>query len=161
MELYTDESLHRGYRMAVSVCCIMIASAFMYAAVAEYVAVHNAPFNGLFRIPAAAYRKLRFLLPVAALVNLALIPSLRNHILRVAARPRAAMARLPEPVLRVMRASVGSFVLCLSVAVYGLVIFIATGDRNLFYLHFVLALTSFAIHFPRLDRWQAWLQAMA
>ena len=160
MERYTDASLHKGYRMALAVCCLMIASAFMYAAVAEYLAARHAPFAGVFSIPAAAYARVRFVLPGVALVNLALIPFLRHRILKAAARPVGPVASLPEPVIRLMRASVISCALCLSVAIYGLILFIATGDRHQFYLHFALSLAAFAVHFPRLTRWQAMQQRL-
>ncbi len=157
---YTDASLQKGFRLAVCICCIMIGNAFMFAGVVESITVRHAPLPDLLPSFAAAYERLRYLLPGVAVVILALIPWWRSRILATTARAGAIGAGLPERVIRVMRVSMVSCALCLAVALYGLTLYLATGDRQQFYLQFALALTAFAVHFPRRARWRAWLQEM-
>lgn len=162
MEPYTDESLRKGYRLAVYICCAMIASVFIYTGVVEYLAATNAPFSGFSPMPAEVYGKLRLILLGVAIVDFALIPFIRNRALAGGNRPGNALAsNLPEPVMRLVTASIVSFALCESIAIYGLVLFLINGGRPEFYLFLIIALAAFAVHFPRLARWQEWLQGMA
>jgi hypothetical protein len=161
MEPINEESLRKGYRLAVYICCAMIASVFLYTGVAEYLAIKNAPFHGYSPMPAAVYDKLRLILLGVALVDLALIPFIRNSALKAGSRPGTAnVANLPEPVGRLVTASIISFALCESIAIYGLVLFLINGGRQEFYLFLLIALVAFAIHFPRFGRWQEWVQGM-
>ncbi len=149
MELNNDEPLRKGHRLAVIICSFMIASVFVYAGVVEYLAAMNAPFHGFSLMPAAVYDKLRLILLGLALVDFALIPYMRNRALAGSRRPgTTSTGNLPEPVMRLITASMISFALCESIAIYGLVLFL------------LIALAAFAIHFPRYARWQEWLQGM-
>jgi len=161
MEPVNEESLRKGYRLAVYICCAMIASVFVYTGVVEYLAAKNAPFHGFRHLPAAVYDKLRLILLGVALVDLALIPYIRNSALKGGGRPGSAtVAALPGPVQRLVAVSIISFALCESVAIYGLVLFLINGGHPEFYLFLAIALAAFAIHFPRYTRWQEWVQNM-
>lgn len=160
MDLHNDETLRKGYRLAVYICCAMIASLIVYTGVVEYLAATNAPFNGFSPMPAAVYDKLRLILLGVALVDFALIPFIRNRALVAESRPGAApVSNLQEPVMRLVTASIVSFALCESIAIYGLVLFLINGGRPEFYLFLTIALVAFAFHFPRFARWQEWLQS--
>jgi len=161
MELNNEEPLRKGHRHAVIICSFMIASVFVYAGVVEYLAAKNAPFHGFSPMPAAVYDKLRLILLGLALVDFTLIPFMRNRALAGSRRSgTVATANLPEPVMRLLTASMISFALCESIAIYGLVLFLINGGRPEFYLFLLIALAAFAIHFPRYARWQEWLQGM-
>jgi hypothetical protein len=163
MEPINEESLCKGYRLAVYICCAMIASVFIYAGVVEYLEVQNAPFHGYSPLPAAVYDKLRLILLVVALVDFALIPYIRNSALKAASRlgtAPVAGANLPGPVGKLITVSMITFALCESIAIYGLVLFLVNGGRQEFYLFLLIALAAFAIHFPRYNRWEEWLRGM-
>ena len=161
MELNNDEPLRKGHRLAVYICSFMIVSVFVYAGVVEYLAANNAPFHGFSPMPGSVYDKLRLILLGLALVDFALIPFMRNRALAGNRRPgTVATTNLPEPVARLLTASMISFALCESIAIYGLVLFLINGGRPEFYLFLLIALAAFAIHFPRYARWQVWLQGM-
>lgn len=72
MEPINEESLSKGYRLAVYICCAMIASVFVYTGVVEFLAAKNAPFHGFSPLPAAVYDKLRLILLGVALIDLAI-----------------------------------------------------------------------------------------
>ena len=161
MDPINEESLRKGYRLAVYICCAMIASVFLYTGVVEYLAAKNSPFHGFRHLPSAVYDKLRLILLGVALVDFALIPYIRNSALKAGGRPGSAtVAALPGPVQRLVSASIISFALCESIAVYGLVLFLINGGHPEFYLFLLIALAAFAIHFPRFGRWQEWVQNM-
>jgi hypothetical protein len=159
MNPLNEESLRKGYRLAVYICCAMIASVFIYAGVAEFLAVKHAPFHGFSPLPPAVYDRLRLILLGVALLDFALIPFIRNRALTAARRTgTASVSPLPEPVQKMVAASMISFALCESIAIYGLVLFLVNGGRKEFYLFLLIALVAFAIHFPRFERWQEWVQ---
>ena len=161
MQPINEESLRKGYRLAVYICCAMIASVFVYTGVVEYLAAKNAPFHGFSPLPAAVYDKLRLILFGVALVDFALIPFIRNSALKAGGRPGTApVANLPGPVGRLITVSLITFALCESIAIYGLVLFLINGGRPEFYLFLIIALAAFAIHFPRYTSWEEWLRGM-
>jgi len=154
MEYYSDELLRKGHRTAVLIGCFMIFSVLVYAVVVEYFAGSNAQFAGFSPLPADVFNKLRLILLGVCLVDLALIPFLRNRVLSVENR-----AGTP-PAVRLLTALMISFALCESIAIYGFILFLLNGARHEFYLFFFLSLIAFAIHFPRYERWQEWAQKM-
>lgn len=160
MDPFAEDSLRKGHRLAVYMCCAMIASVFIYAGVAEMVAAQNAPFHGYAPVPAAVYGKLRLILLIIALVDFALIPYIRSRALTSRRRSRAAYASsLPESVQRFLAASIVSFALCESIAIYGLVLFLMNGRRPELYLFIAISLAAFVLHFPRFERWREWAEA--
>ena len=131
MEPTSEESLRKGYRLAVYICCAMIASVFVYAGVVEYLAAKNAPFHGFRSLPPAVYDKLRLVLLGVALVDFALIPYIRNSALKGGGRPgTATAARQQGPVAKLIAISTVMFALSESIAIYGLVLFLINGDRE-------------------------------
>ena len=160
MEPINEESLTKGYRLAIYICCALIASVFLCAAGVEFLVVKNAPFHGFRPLPTAGYDKVRLIFLGAVLVTLAPIPYLRKGVLAAARRAGTApvFPTLPEPVARLVYASTLSFTLCQSIAAYGLILFLCNGVRADFYLFLGIALVTFALFFPRFERWKEWLQ---
>jgi hypothetical protein len=159
MEYCTDESLRKGHHTAVLIGCFMIISVLVYAGVVEYFTRNNALFAGFAPLPVNVFNKLRLILLGAGLVDLALIPFLRNRVLT--AQNRAEVSPVGRPLTpegKLVSASIISFALCESIAIYGFVLFLINGARKEFYLFFFLSLMAFAIHFPRYERWQEWSQ---
>jgi hypothetical protein len=95
------------------------------------------------------------------LVDFALIPFLRNRVLSGQNRAGVSpVGRPPTPEGKLVSASIITFTLCESIAIYGFILFILNGARQEFYLFFFLSLIAFAIHFPRFERWQEQAQKM-
>jgi len=158
MEPPTDEALHKGHRTAVYICCAMIASVFVYMGVAEFLAAQNAPFHGYSPVPGDIYNKLRLILLALALADLALIPFLHNRVLSAGNRSSTSSVSSYQ---RLISASMVSFALCESIAVYGLVLFLLNGRLRELYLFIFISLVSFVIHFPRYGRWEEWARNMS
>ncbi len=161
MEPITEGALRKGHRTAVYICCAMIVSVFAYAGMAEYLAAQNAPFHGYSPVPDDVYNKLRLILLALALVDFALIPFLRNRVLSAGNRTStSSVSSCPTGVQRLLSASMVSFALCQSIAIYGLILFLLNGGLREFYLFILIALVSFVLHFPRYGRWQEWARNM-
>lgn len=161
MESISDESFRKGHRTAVLIGWFMILSVLVYAGVAEYFTRNNTPFAGFSPLPADVFNKLRLILLGVCLVDFALIPFLRNRVL--SAQNRAGVSPVGRPLTpegKLVSASIISFALCESIAIYGFILFLLNGARQEFYLFFLLSLIAFAIHFPRYEHWQEWAQKM-
>ncbi len=157
MEYISDESLRRGYRTAVVIGCAMIFSVLVYAGIVEYLCQSKAPFAGFAPVTPDVFGTLRLVLLGGCLLDFALIPFLRNRVLSAQIQGGAqAAGPLPALVGRLIAASMISFALCESIAIYGLVLFLMNGARSEFYLFLGLSFVALAIHFPRLERWQEW-----
>jgi hypothetical protein len=84
---------------------------------------------------------------------------LRKYLL---APERASVEEALVPGARLRRmtlANVAALALCEGEAVFGLIVVLAGGPRQDFYLFAVLALVSMLIHFPRPTQWHAWYAA--
>lgn len=161
MESISDESLRKGHRTAVVIGWLMVLSVLVYAGVAEYLVRSNAPFSGFSPLPENVFSKLRLILLGACLLDFAFIPFLRNRALSAQNRPGVSPGGSPlTPEGKLVTISVITFALCESIVIYGFVLFLMNGARQEFYLFFFLSLIAFAIHFPRYERWQEWVQKM-
>lgn len=161
METFSEDSLRRGHRLAVLIGWAMILSVLAYAGVVEFLSRSNAPFAGYSPLPADVFNTLRLVLLGVCLIDFAIIPFLRRRVLSARNQPgRPPVGNLPAPVARLLSASVTSFALCESIAIYGFVLFLLNAARQEFYLFFCLSLLAFVIHFPRHERWQEWAQNM-
>jgi hypothetical protein len=58
-----------------------------------------------------------------------------------------------------MTASVLSFAFCESVAVFGLALFLMSGEPSDFYLFLLISLIFFAVSFPQYGGWEEWTRA--
>jgi len=150
MESFSDESHRKGHRTAVVIGFCMISSVLFYAGLVEYFTRSNASFAGFSPLPPEVFNTLRLILLGVSLVDLALIPYLRNRVLTAQNRTGT------PPAGRLLTALMLSFALCESIAIYGFILFLLNGAREEFYLFFFLSLIAFVIHFPRFERWQEW-----
>ncbi|MBW1991699.1 MAG: hypothetical protein JRI59_06220, partial [Deltaproteobacteria bacterium] len=58
-------------------------------------------------------------------------------------------------------AAVISFALCEAVAVFGLVLFLLTGNWQVFYIFFAFSLLLFYLHYPKYEAWEKIVAAAA
>src|SRR5512147_881730 len=139
METFSEDSLRRGHRLAVFIGWAMILSVLAYAGVVEFLSQSNAPFAGYSPLPADVFNTLRLVLLGVCLIDFAIIPFLRSRVLSARNQPGR------PPVARLLSASVISFALCESIAIYGLVLFLLNAARQEFYLFLCLSLLAFVI----------------
>jgi hypothetical protein len=57
-------------------------------------------------------------------------------------------------------ATVITYALCESIAIYGLILFLIGGSRFDFYTFLILSLIYFAAYFPRHHQWEEWVKAV-
>lgn len=150
MNSFSDESFRKGHQTAVVISLCMISSVLFYAGIVEYLTRSNASFAGFAPLPPEIFNTLRLILIGVSVVDLAMIPYLRNRVLTAQNRAETPAAG------RLLTALMLSFALCESIAIYGLILFLLNGARQEFYLFFFLSLIAFIIHFPRFERWQEW-----
>ncbi len=67
------------------------------------------------------------------------------------------MEELSSKIQKLFSATIITYALCESVAIFGLVLFLTGGETFDFYLFIALSLTFFAVHFPRYGQWEEYL----
>ena len=159
MQPGSNEELRKAYRIAAVIGAAMIASLVMYAVVVELIKKQNAPFSGFSPMP-DGFEILRYALLAVVAVEFIVIRFLNTLILsgRVPIRSSPTTAPYAPGVQRLITASIISYALCESVAVYGLVLFFIQGNSNDFYLFLALSLLCFIVYFPRYNTWEEWLE---
>jgi len=119
----------------------MIGSVFIYAVVVEILQRVYAPFTGFASFPEGTADLLTYLFLFLALVNYFLIRFISKNLI----------ARSPQ---HLPQAAIITFALCEAVAVFGLVLFLLTGNSFNFYIFFAFSLFLFYINFPKYDHWE-------
>lgn len=119
----------------------MIGSVFVYALVVEILKRALAPFTGFASLDQGAAHLLTYALMFLSLGIYFVIRVIRKKL--VAQSP----SHLPQ-------AAIITFALCEAVAVFGLVLFLLTGNSLDFYLFFAFSLFLFYIYFPKYDNWE-------
>lgn len=119
----------------------MIASVFLYAVIVEVFKRYYEPFTGFADLPPHLADMIKYVLLAVALVFFLLIRVLQNRL--------AALSPRLLPSIAIM-----SFALSEAVAVFGLMLFLLTGNSLDFYLFFAVSLFLFYIYFPRYNEWE-------
>jgi F0F1-type ATP synthase membrane subunit c/vacuolar-type H+-ATPase subunit K len=157
MRQTVNDDLRRAYRTTAFIGLAMMACLVVFAAVVEFIKSRHAPFRGYSPLP-DAIGTLRYAFLCAVAVEFFAIRSLNRLILYGRAPLRDAPAgRFAPEVQRLVSASIVAYVLCESVAVYGIVLFLIQGNSGDFYLFLVLSLFSFSTYFPRYGAWKTWV----
>ncbi|MBI5182493.1 MAG: hypothetical protein HZA06_06245 [Nitrospirae bacterium] len=151
-----DNELKKGYRIAVIIGIAMIASVFVYAVIVELIKSGGIPFKGVTPFP--KFDILRYVLFGIAIFTFFIIRLIRSIVLsNRAATPQPAQGQ-PSFLLvqKLVMASVITYALCESVAIYGLVLFFMALNSNDFYIFMIISLIYFAVYFPRYSQWEEW-----
>jgi hypothetical protein len=162
MEINSRGDLKAAYGVAVSIGISLIASVLIYAIIVEMIKKQSAPFTGYAPIP-DVIDMLRYTLLGAVVAEFFLIRTVNNFFLstkRVSQRTYKLVS-LTAKILGFSRLIAGAvivYVLCESVAIYGLVLFLVQGNSYDFYLFLFISLFYFAIFFPKYGRWAAWIK---
>jgi F0F1-type ATP synthase membrane subunit c/vacuolar-type H+-ATPase subunit K len=158
MQPSSNDDLRKAYRMTALIGLVMLASLIVYAVVVELIKKQNAPFNGYSPLPPDVLSTLRYALLGVAAVEFLVIRLLNTLMLsgKVPLRSSPTTVQFAPEVQRLVSASVVTYALCESVAIYGLVLFLIQGNSNDFYLFLALSLLCFSVYFPRYGAWEEW-----
>lgn len=153
-----NDDLRKAYRITAFVGLAMIASLIVYAVVVELIKKQNAPFGGFSPMP-EVIGKLRYVLLGVVVVEFFVIRFLNKLMLSGKAPLRSSPTAGPftSEVQRLISASIVTFALCESVAIYGVVLFLIQGNTSDFYLFLALSLFYFIVYFPRYGNWEEWI----
>jgi hypothetical protein len=139
-------SLKQRYLVINFIGLAMIGSVFLYAVIVEVFKRYYDPFTGFADLPPHIADMIKYVLLVVALVFFLLIRVMQNRL--------AAMSPRLLPSIAIM-----SFALCEAVAVFGLMLFLLTGNSLDFYLFFAVSLFLFYMYFPKYDQWERLMAA--
>ncbi len=134
-------TLKQRYLVINFIGLAMIGSVFVYAVIVEIFKRYYAPFTGFADLPPHIADMLKYILLFVALIFYLLIRVFQNRLI----------AKSPQllPSVAIM-----TFALCEAVAVFGLMLFLLTGNSLDFYTFFAISLFLFYIYFPKYDRWE-------
>jgi hypothetical protein len=126
----------------------MIAAVFAYAGVVEVIKWQWAPFTGFAKLPPQTALLLKYIFLVLAAAQYVIIKVVQKLILAQSA------ANLPQ-------AAIVTFALCETVAIFGLILFLLTGNGLGFYVFMVISLGFFYLFFPKYEDWEQKVSAAA
>ena len=158
MEIHPFDELKGAHRKATFVGMAMIFSLIIYVILVEFMKVdikgNTAP---------VIVEILRFLFFGLAFVEFFVIRFLRKQLLPLKGVTESSSNR-PQafsPIIqKLFMATIITYALCESIAIYGLILFLIGGSRFDFYIFLILSLIYFAVYFPRYSRWEDWLKAV-
>jgi F0F1-type ATP synthase membrane subunit c/vacuolar-type H+-ATPase subunit K len=139
------DELKRTYRVATLIGMALIGSLFIYAVLVEVLRASSflrgfLPFEGT--------EILRYAFFACAVAQVFLIRFIRSVILSKG-----------KGIQRFLVATIVTYVLCESIAILGLVLFLSGGDPFDFYLLAGLSLILLMLYFPRYSQWEDWNRA--
>lgn len=146
------DPLKKAYKANAMIGAGMIASLFIYAVMIELIRGQLRPFAGFARFP--DLEMLRYLFFGLALLQIALIETLRRTLLRIGPSDDG------QTLIRKLGTSaVVTYALCEVPAIYGLVLFFLGGLYRDSYLLLAYSLALLLIYFPRYARWEEWMRS--
>ena len=150
---FVKDNPQKGYRLAAILSVITFLHVFMYAVLVEVLLVYSSPpFVDLDNDSLAI---LRYFLLGVAIAEIFLIRVLRNHMNKRARKERLTGKKLIQ---HLMSTSLITDAICDSVAIYGLFLFMFTGDSLDYYIFMVLSVILLGIYFPRYGEWEEWIK---
>jgi F0F1-type ATP synthase membrane subunit c/vacuolar-type H+-ATPase subunit K len=140
------QQLKTRYLTANFIGLVMIGSVFIYLVVVEVLKRTMAPFSGFAAISPGQAQTLKYFFVALAIGHFFLIKFVHKIL-------------AANTVERLFKAAVVTFALSEAVAIFGLVLFLLTGNALDFYLFMFLSLFYFWFFFPKYQDWEAQLQA--
>jgi len=140
------EELKRYYRTARLIGVVMIGSLLIYAVVVEVFRSTGLPIKDLSSL--LNLEIVRYLFLGIAVVQFFVIRWIR---VRLLSKKRQSQILLS--------ATIVTYALCESVALFGLILFFLSGSLFDFYLFLSLSLIYFYVFFPRYAQWEEWMNA--
>jgi F0F1-type ATP synthase membrane subunit c/vacuolar-type H+-ATPase subunit K len=149
------DELKKSYRIVLIIGSAMIASLFIYAALVVFMKSHYRPFEGL--SPFSNIDILKYILYGLALCEFFLIGLIKKMIISgklLSTESHQQKSQFTPHIQKQVKASIITFAICESVAVYGLILFFLSGSVIDFLGLFVLSLIYFIVFFPRYSQWE-------
>src|SRR2546428_10331139 len=142
----SQRELEKAHKAAVVIGVAMIASVFIYAVIAQLIAIQNAPFEGFVKLNQIAI--VRYALYAYAAFQVVCITILRRVLLKKSASDdRGASIR------RLHTSTIVTYALCEVPVLLGLILVLLNGLHGDFYLLALLSLLLYLVYFPRYDAW--------
>lgn len=141
-----DIQLKARYLTANFIGLALIGSVFLYAVVVQVLIWTLAPFSGFASLEPGQAQVLKYVFMALALGHFFLIKFMQKML-------------AAGTVARLFQAAVVTFALSEAVAVFGLVLFLLTGNSLDFYLFMFLSLFYFWFFYPKYQDWEAQMQA--
>ena len=146
MSQISRETLQQQFKVTNYIGLAMIGSVFIYAAIVLAIDHGYVPLG----IPPAAnnpvFTQLKYILLIISIIFYFIIRLLQNRLPKfLKNQPRAGI--LPT-------VSLITWALCEAVAIYGLVLFILTWNRNDFFLFMAISLLYFYLFYPKYADWE-------
>lgn len=140
--------LKKEIRPVTAVAWAMILSILLYLGIAELIGYKNQPFTG-FAPQSMPPKDVFFAGALIAFIGIRLV---RNALLKGAGT---------DPVARLNRlrtATIVSLLMTEIPAILGIILFLATGIREEFYVMVALSLVAAVLYFPKLHHWEVWMR---
>jgi hypothetical protein len=119
----------------------MIGAVFVYAGVVEVIKWQWVPFSGFANLPPQTASLLKYIFLALAAAQFVIIKVVLKTL------PARSLDKLPQ-------AAIITFALCETVAIFGLVLFLLTGNALDFYVFMVISLGYFYLFFPKYEQWE-------
>jgi len=139
------QQIKTRYLTANFIGLALIVSVFIYAVVVQVLNWTLAPFTGFGAVSAGQARMLKYFFVALAIGHFFLIKFMQKIL---------AAGTLE----RLFQAAVVTFALCEAVAIFGLVLFLVTGNSMDFYVFMFLSLFYFWFFYPKYQDWEAQLR---
>ncbi len=119
----------------------MIVAGLVYAGVVELLKWQWAPFHGFAKLPPQTASLLKYIFLVLAAAQFVTVKVVQKILLA------RSLDNLPQ-------AAIITFADCETVAIFGLVLFLLTGNALDFYVFMVISLGYFYLFFPKYEDWE-------
>ena len=157
--MLNEQELKNSYRTLVIICVSIIMSLFIYAYVVDVIEEQNAPFSG-FVPDFGDVQELRYALLALSIAILFAIRPLKRYVL-TDRREGASRHGGPVPYGQYTSAHIVVYVMCESICICGLVLFLICGSKTDFYTFMPLSLVAMGYNFPKYDKMKKWALGMA
>lgn len=159
METDASVALGKTYRTTVIIGAAIMATLFVYAGIVEVINAQNSWSREYAPAPDVV-ALLRYVFLCVTVVDFFVIQFLKKRMLSpdVPVQPTSVTGPSAAEARKLMTASIVSFALCESVAIYGLVLFVIGRNTSDFYLFLLISVFYFGVFFPRYGTWEEWMQ---
>jgi hypothetical protein len=157
MEPSSEAELKRGYRQARIIGMVMVFSVLVYAVIVELMS-NNPGFSEEPLLPDGA-DFIKYIFLGLAFIQFFVIRMIRRRFLSWESRQATSLRTevVSTRTAKLLIASIITYALCESIAIFGLILFFLTRSPFDFYLFMGISLLYFAAYFPRYAQWEEWV----
>lgn len=149
-----EQLFQQKFQIVTIIGYAMLSSILVYIGIAEFIARQNQPFEGFAPQPELAV--LPYILFAISFSTFLAISFLKKTIRKVSAQDHQGdvESSVTKFFMKETNIAVMSYAMSESIALYGLILFLLSGDRTSLYLFTLFSFICFAIHFPRRSDWE-------